>query len=91
MSYEWHEPKRRANRSRHGIDFEDVVDFVWDSALIRTDLRFEYHEIRYSATGSLHGRLVVLVFTERGGTVRVISLRRANSHERKEYWDQFEN
>ena len=91
MNYEWHEPKRRLNRSYHGIDFADTVDFDWSSALVVMDTRFDYGETRYIAIGWLHGRLVILVFTERQETIRLISLRRANSHERKQYETRFQD
>ena len=50
-----------------------MVHFVWDSALISEDQSETYGELRYRALGLLHQYLVMLVFTLRGESVRVIS------------------
>jgi uncharacterized DUF497 family protein len=81
MNYEWDESKRHINLAAHGLDFDAVVDFDWDSALVEEDIRREYHEKRYVALGLLGERLTVLVFTVRGLSIRVISFRTANQRE----------
>ena len=66
------------------------VDPAW-SALPRAadvsveGIRKSYGELRHVAIGYIHGRLHVLVFTKRGQTVRVISLRKANKREERAY------
>lgn len=81
MVYEWDETKRIANLAKHGVDFALADDFVWDSALIAPDQRFEYGEARFFAIGWIGERLHVLVFTPRAKSVRVIGLRKANTRE----------
>ncbi|WP_255449710.1 BrnT family toxin [Shimia ponticola] len=49
------------------------------------DTREDYGEPRWITMGYLDGRMVVLVWTERGDTVRVISLRKANEREQKRH------
>ena len=39
MIYEWDEAKRAANRRKHGIDFEDVNSFVWETAEVKPSPR----------------------------------------------------
>lgn len=85
MLYEWDEQKRAANKARHRVDFLVVVDFDWDNALVAPDDRRDYGEERFVSIGPIDGRLHVLIFTPRDATVRVISLRKANKREVKQY------
>ena len=50
--YEWDERKRRLNLLKHGMDFAEVEDFAWESAVIRPDRRRDYGEDRYIALGN---------------------------------------
>jgi uncharacterized DUF497 family protein len=81
----WDERKRAANLRKHGVDFAIVERFEFDTALVVIDDRKDYGEPRYRAFGVIDDRLHVLVFTARGGQTRIISLRRANDRERKNY------
>ena len=56
-----------------------------DTALIRQDRRWDYGEDRFQAVGLIGNRLFFLVFTVRGQTLRVISLRLANKKEKALY------
>ena len=84
MEYDWDEAKREANIAERGIDFALVEGFDWDAALVMTDER-HYDEKRHIAVGPIGEVLYVLVFTWRGETIRVISLRCADRLERKAY------
>ena len=85
MEFEWDEAKRQANLAKHGLDFTDAARFGWDVAAIGWDRRFDYGEDRFTAYGTMDGRLVVIVFTLRGSVVRIVSIRRANRKERRIY------
>jgi uncharacterized protein len=85
MTYEWGDAKNAANVRRHGIDFKEVERFEWDTALVSADHREDYGELRETAIGFIGDVLHVLVFTERGDAVRVISLRKATKRERMHY------
>lgn len=85
MEYEWDEAKRRSNLLKHRIDFAQVADFEWASAVIEEDRRRNYGEARLRATGLIGERLYLLVFTDRDGRARIISLRKANNKEMAEY------
>lgn len=87
MRYEWDENKRRKNIEKHSIDFADIIDFSWDTALEAVDDRFDYGEERTNAIGFLNDRLVVLTYTNRQRTLRVISLRKATKTEERLYHD----
>jgi uncharacterized DUF497 family protein len=81
MEYEFDPFKAAGNIVKHGIAFEAALDFDWETALIRADVRRAYPEPRYFALGLLNGRLHAMAFCLRQGAVRVISLRKANDRE----------
>ena len=83
MSYD--PAKSERNEAERGLAFDLAEEFDWSSALIAEDRRKDYDERRYQALGSIGEHLHMLVFTPRGGTVHVISLRRANQRERTRY------
>ncbi len=88
MEYEWDEAKRAANLRKHGVDFESVTEFDWSAALLLPDARHDYGEPRWVEIGPIGGRVHCLVFTKRGGRIRVISLRKANRREVKRHESQ---
>jgi uncharacterized protein len=88
MKIDFDPEKNARNIELSGISFEDAVKFEWDSAAIIPDTRREYSESRYRAFGFIEGRLHALVFTPRGGAIRVISLRKANAREVLRYETQ---
>ena len=49
------------------------------------DKRFEYDEKRWITIGFLHGRMVILAWTQRAGARRIISMRKANEREQEKY------
>lgn len=80
------DPEKSArNETERGLPFSMVEDFIWETALVATDDRFDYGEDRWVAIGYIGARLFVLVFTETEGGIRVISFRRANTREAKRY------
>jgi len=85
VDYEWDEAKRRANLSKHGLDFPLIDDFEWETATIEPDDRHDYGEPRWIATGLLNARLCIVVFTYRVGRMRIISLRTAGNKEKARY------
>lgn len=85
VEYEWDERKARANLEKHGIDFADAVSVLEDE-LALTIPDPEAAERRFITVGedSIR-RLLVVVFTERGDRIRIISARAATKRERKQY------
>ncbi len=91
MNYEWDEQKNRTNIDKHGLSFADAWRIFDAPMLIDLDDRFAYGEYRWIGVGRLQTRIVVVVYTEPDEeTIRVISLRKALSHERKAYEQFFE-
>lgn len=85
MEYEWDEHKRNANKEKHDVDFSEAYRFDWRTALIQQDNRRDYGEERFKAMGFVGERLHIIVYTLRGGTVRIIGMRRANDKEENFY------
>jgi hypothetical protein len=88
MHYEWDPTKARLNLRKHGVDFADAATvFSDDLALTISD--DDPDEARFVTIGmDALGRIVVVVFTWRGKRIRIISARKAEAHERKQYEGQ---
>ena len=87
--YEWDEAKRQANLRKHGVDFSLVDRFEWEYSISTEDKSERHVEQRMNSIGPIGLRLHVLVWTSRGETVRIISLRLANKLERKRHEKEF--
>ena len=83
MKLDWDEAKRQATLRTRGLDFADVDQIEWETAIAFDDDRREYGERRQVCLGLLHDQLVVVAYTFRGDALRVISMRRANRRERR--------
>ncbi|MGE5157446.1 MAG: BrnT family toxin [Gemmatimonas sp.] len=81
--FEWDESKSEANLAKHGIDFEDAIEIFDGPILLRRSDRND--EERWVAIGSLGKRFFALIFTRRGNVIRIISARRARTHEERDY------
>jgi uncharacterized DUF497 family protein len=85
--FEWNERKAASNLRRHKISFDTARRVFQDLfALVEQDLSEDYGEDRFLATGMIDSTLVTVVYTERGESIRIISARKANSHERRKYY-----
>ena len=82
----WDERKRISNIEKHGLDFRDA-HLVYDDSDKLTYHASYKDEVRQMdlALVVIKGRVVPLVYTERGDDVRVISFRPASREERKQY------
>ena len=85
VRYTFDPAKAASNKALHGITFGDATRFEWETALVAEDTRRDYGEPRYIALGLIGTRVHVMVFTPRGESVRLISLRKANSREIARY------
>ena len=75
-----------ANLGKHGIDFADAVAVFEDEwALSLEDQEIE-GELRNVTVGEdFQGQIIVVISTYRGDDIRLISARRAEPRERKDY------
>ncbi len=86
-TFEWNESKWRRNRIAHGVAFDEAVSAFADPlGRIVDDPRHSREEPRFALIAqSERGRILVVMFTERGDRIRVISARRATPTERRQY------
>ena len=86
--FEWDTNKDRLNQRKHGVAFADTFAAFEDSlALTRDDE--EHGEERYVTMGmDYFGRVLVVVYTWREENIRIISARRANKSEVRQYESQ---
>lgn len=81
IDFEWDERKRVANLDRHGIDFLRAVE-LFDGRPVMTIASPYPDEERFLTTGVLEDCFITAVWTFRGESLRLISVRRARDDER---------
>ncbi len=74
-----------ANIAKHGVSLALARDLEWNTLRGKPDVRCEYGEVRTIGYAILMDRLYCVVFTERGEVSRIISLRKANPREVRDY------
>ena len=89
MKFEWDEDKNRANIRRHRIDFADVQPLFDGPMFVTLDTRKDYGEDRMVGIGFLGDAMLVVVFVEKAeDTIRLISARKAERHERDRFKEE---
>ena len=92
MNIEFDPTKNKANLREHKIDFIDFIDFIdvegvfYDRNALTLEDR-DHSEQRFVTLGMDElGRALVVCYTYRGeSSIRLISARKAEPHERKTY------
>jgi uncharacterized DUF497 family protein len=87
LQFEWDSRKARVNKRKHGIAFEEAST-IFDDPLSITihDPAHSVGEDRFITIGtSANGRFIVVVHTERGDTIRIITARNATRNEKRQY------
>jgi len=90
MKFTWDPPKADENLRAHGVSFQEATT-VFGDPLAGTipDPDHSLGEERLVTIGrSSVGQLLVICHLEQRDTIRIISARRATSHERKDYETQ---
>ena len=85
--FEWDARKAEANLKNHGVSFEEALTVFADPlGNIFDDLDDSTDERRELLIGhSAEHRLLVVSFTERNTTMRIIGAREATARERRDY------
>ena len=85
--FEWDRAKAEANRRKHKVSFDEAVSVFYDplSATFPDPDAMRAEERLITIGHSSRQRLLVVVHTEQGETIRVISARLATAHERKRH------
>ncbi len=88
MKIEFDPGKDVINTAKHGVSLADAVMLEWRLVWAAEDVRNDYGERRMIGYGPIGSRVYCVVYTERGETRRVISLRKANRREVRLYADK---
>lgn len=84
---EWDEAKNNLNKKKHGISFESAAYVFNDPNRIEYyDRIHSIDEDRYIVIGKV-GQILVVIFTERNRSIRLISARHATAKEKGIYYD----
>jgi uncharacterized protein len=86
-TFEWDPTKDAANRRKHGISFREAISAFMDPlSLTIPDPDHSLAEERLLLLGENHqGQLLVVSHADREDRIRIISVRKADRRERKEY------
>ena len=87
QEFDWDDAKARSNVRRHRVPFKEAASVFSDpSALTMRDRAHSRVEDRYLIVGmSDHGRVLAIIYTYRGRTIRIITAHRATQRERRTY------
>ncbi len=86
MDYEWDPAKAKANLAKHGVDFADAVLALDDDHCLTVQDDSSVYESRFVTLGAdPYGKLLIVVFTHRGDSIRIISARGATKQEQRHY------
>lgn len=89
LTVEWDEEKRRRNFQKHRVEFADAVTALDDDHAITVSDGESAEEERFvTLAADAEGRILVVVYTWRGETIRLISARQATKRERQQYEDR---
>ena len=83
--------KRNATLETRGLDMARADEVFASATLAVEDDRQGYGEDRFITIGFLDGRMVILVWTPRSGTHRIISMKKANEREEALYTPRFQS
>lgn len=81
----WDKAKRQATLDERGLDFANAAELFGGRHFTAEDRRRDYGEDRFISAGLVDGRLCVVVWTMRGKTRRIISMRKGNAREQKRF------
>lgn len=87
MEFEWDDEKAFVNEQKHGIDFKTASRVFLDPNRLE-DYDPEHgggDEDRWITIGLVESRFLMVVYTERRESIRIISARKATKNEQKAY------
>lgn len=87
MAFTWNDKKAARNLVEHGVSFDEAKTVFDDPLYVDFyDPDHSYDEHRFIIMGqSQQGRLLLILYTERGDTIRLISARELTPAERRKY------
>ncbi|MBW2494200.1 MAG: BrnT family toxin [Deltaproteobacteria bacterium] len=88
LRFEWDARKSAANKRKHGVSFEEAQTVFYDDRAILIEDDEDDEEDRFVLLGiSAALRMLVIChcYREKDSVIRIISARKANRTERKDY------
>jgi len=87
LLFEWDSTKATKNIKIHGVSFDEASTAFRDtlSLTIYDPLHSDEEDRQILIGNSYKNRLLVVVHTERGDKIRIISARKATKNEKKQY------
>ena len=87
--FDWDDAKALDNYAKHGVSFETAQEVFRDPfAIEHEDDRQDYGDQRFTIVGMVDGRLLFVAYSLDGETIRIISARGAEPHERRQYHEE---
>lgn len=90
MNFERHRQKSLKNQAKHKISFDEAETIFDDPCfIVLADDTHSFDELRYLIIGeSVQRRVLLVAYTERGDSTRIISAREATPREREYYEEE---
>ena len=86
MNIVWDPDKAKINYQKHKIHFSDAESVLYDTMALTIEDQNIGGEKRFVTVGAdSTGRIVLVVYTYRANSIRLISARKATSSERRYY------
>lgn len=91
LRFEWDDSKSHSNTNKHGVSFEEAQTVFLDENAIRFyDPDHSEDEDRFLMLGISFKLRILLVchcFRQNENVIRIISARKANKREERDYWE----
>jgi len=84
MKFEWDEEKRQRLLRERGVDFGDAFR-LFDGRAAVTERSVRGPEARWRTTAIIDGRAMTVVWTMRGESIRIVTMRRAHAKEERQH------
>ena len=92
MEFVWDPAKSVENQKKHGVSFEEATS-LWGRQHV--EVKHIAHagkgESRSASMGWIGRKIYVAIWTQRGGNIRLISVRRARKNEEKVFFEKIQN
>ena len=87
MNYEWDPSKARSNLRKHAVSFDDAAAVFADERALTIPDEHTDEERLITLGVDAFDRVLVVVYTYRSETIRIISARKATARERTQYME----
>ena len=87
LKFEWDEKKNMLNKKKHGIFFETAKRVFYDPKRYEMfDKKHSLFEKRWITIGLAGLTVLRVTYTERNDRIRIITARKADKNDKKEYF-----